>query len=175
LFDPDLLATEAGKLSELATRYYQLTSASIRRYDRNHLIFGDRYEAKAPLAEEVLRAAFPTVDALSFQSFSTPQEIRRDFTKWYEMSGKPLLLADAAVPGRPAQDAPAKQGSQYEEMLRTLRQLPGCVGWHYCGAFLKNRARRHGYMDEREQVQGEFIAAVTSANQETQQWVKTVK
>ena len=30
-------------------------------------------------------------------------------------------------------------------MLRTLRQL------------LKNRARRHGYMDEREHVEGEFL------------------
>jgi hypothetical protein len=35
------------------------------------------------------------------------------------------------------------------------------VGWHYCGAFLKN--------------QGEFIAAVTRGNREIQQGVKTVK
>ena len=176
LFDPEMLKTDAGKkkLSDLATRYYQLTHRSIRRYDRNHLIFGDRYEANAPLPEEVLRAAFPTVDALGFQYFTTPEIVARDFTKWYEMSGKPLLLADAAVPGRNRNEAPARLGGQYEEMLQALRRLPGCVGWHYCGAFLKNRARRQGFMDENEQVQGEFIAAVAKANQETERWVRTL-
>jgi len=47
LFDAKKLESQAGRdeLRALATRYYQVTHAAIRRYDRNHLILGDRYEA----------------------------------------------------------------------------------------------------------------------------------
>ncbi|MHC4627595.1 MAG: twin-arginine translocation signal domain-containing protein, partial [Planctomycetota bacterium] len=67
LFDPAKLESQAGRkeLADMAARYYKVAHDAIRRYDKNHLIFGDRYEAKAPLPEEVVRAAIPYVDILS--------------------------------------------------------------------------------------------------------------
>nr|MBC8218848.1 agarase [Planctomycetota bacterium] len=52
LFDPARLKSQAGRkeLTQLAGRYYKVTHDAIRRYDKNHLIFGDRYEAKAAFA-----------------------------------------------------------------------------------------------------------------------------
>lgn len=47
----------------LAQRYYQLMRDAIRRYDRNHLILGDRYHDFYPL--EVARASARYVDVVS--------------------------------------------------------------------------------------------------------------
>ena len=74
IFDPERLKTEAGRkeLTQLAHAYYKTTHDAIRRYDKHHLILGDRYEANAPIAMEVINAALPFVDVLSFQDFRDP-------------------------------------------------------------------------------------------------------
>ena len=63
MFDPELLKTESGRkeLTELAHRYYKTTHDAIRRHDPHHLILGDRYEANAPIAMEVIEAALPYI------------------------------------------------------------------------------------------------------------------
>ena len=94
LFAPELLKSESGKkqLFDMATQYYKVTHDSIRRYDQNHLILGDRYEAKVPLPEEVLKAAVPYIDVLSFQYFDSSDKIIPDFQGWHELAGLPVLL-----------------------------------------------------------------------------------
>ncbi len=170
-FDPAKLESSAGRreLQRMAERYYQVTHDAIRRYDPHHLILGDRYEAKAPLPDEILRAAVPYVDVLSFQFFAEPEEIVESFTHWHGLTGKPILLADACVPGR--DEGRSRDQCRYPGMLKTLRELPFCVGWHYCGAYLRNRTRQAGFRDEREQViNEEFVKAVTAANAGTARW-----
>ena len=95
IFDPERLKTEAGRkeLSELATSYYKTTHDAIRRYDKHHLLLGDRYEANAPIAMEVMNAAKPFVDVISFQDFRDPV---KHLDEWHQKTGKPVLLADAA-------------------------------------------------------------------------------
>ena len=95
IFDPEQLQTERGRkeLSRLAVRYYQTTHDAIRRFDKNHLILGDRYEANAPIAIEVIDAALSYVDVLSFQDFRDPV---KHLDYWHKKTGKPVLLADAA-------------------------------------------------------------------------------
>jgi len=165
-FDPDRLRSEAGRkdLFEMATRYYRVTRDAIRRYDPNHLILGDRYEGKALLPDEVLRAAAPLVDVMSFQYFADPETVCRDLRRWHELTGKPVLLADACAPGR--------DPARYAPMIRALRELPCCVGWHVCGAYLRNRCRGHGFRDEAGNPVAPLIAAATEANRETLRWLK---
>lgn len=174
LFDPELLKSEMGRkqLLDMAARYYRVTHDAIRRYDRNHLILGDRYEAKAPLPEEVLRAAVLYIDVLSFQYFAGPEDICPDFQSWYELTGLPVLLADACVPGRDRNVSP--ESYRYPSQMRALRELPCCIGWHYCGAYLRNRVRQAGFRDEQEMLDETWIAAVSRTNRETEEWVKQV-
>jgi hypothetical protein len=166
--DPEQLQTEAGRkvLFEMAQRYYQVTHDAIRRYDPNHLILGDRYEGKALLPDEVLRAAAPYIDVLSFQCFSTPEQICPDLVRWYKLTGKPVLLADASTPGRDPE--------AYEPMICALRELDCCVGWHVCGAYLQNRCRRYGFRDERDEPVEPLVSLVRQANHETLAWVEQV-
>ncbi|MBT3291216.1 MAG: hypothetical protein HN849_02875 [Victivallales bacterium] len=101
-FDPASLQPQAGRdeLARTAARYYQVAHDAIRRYDPNHLILGDRYEGSALVPNQVLLAATPYMDVMCFQYFRTTGEICADFQRWHELTGKPILLADACAPGR---------------------------------------------------------------------------
>lgn len=172
LFDPERLKTEAGKaeLRKLATRYYQVTRDAIRRYDPHHLIFGDRYEANAPIAIEVIESAAPFVDVLCFQDFREPA---KRLAEWHEKTGKPVLWADGSKSQRvEGADFTRNNGAWYAEVLRQLRGNPGCIGAHLCGAYLRNSARRRGLRDARGEPDTENIALITQANREMERWVK---
>lgn len=171
LFDARELATESGRreLSRVASHYYRTLRDAVRRYDPHHLLFGDRYNANAPLPEEVVRAALPFVDVLSFQCFSPPAEIESTLRRWADLSGKPVLLADAAHwakasnSGWPPKSDRAHDPVLYAETLKRLLDIPACVGYHLCGAYLKNNARRYGFRDARNRVEP-YVADMARAN-----------
>jgi hypothetical protein len=167
-FDPARLKSQSGReeLFEMAQRYYRVTHDAVRRYDPNHLILGDRYEGKALLPDEILLAAAPYIDVLSFQYFSTPDQVCPDLWRWHRLTGKPVLLADASTPGRDA--------AQYGPMITTLRELECCVGWHVCGAYLRNRSRGYGFRDERGELVEPLVSLASEANRETLAWVARV-
>jgi hypothetical protein len=165
IFDPARLQTGEGRveLKRIATRYYQVTHDAIRRYDPNHLILGDRYDGAHLVPDELLLAAAPYVDVLSFQYFSDPQTIAADFERWHDLAAKPVLLADAIPQG----GDPAR----YAEMMEMTRSVRGCLGWHVCGAYLTNRTRRYGFRSEREEPNDPLIEAAKTANGATLEWV----
>ena len=172
IFNPDRLKTETGRgeLSNLAKQYYRTIYDAIRRYDKNHLILGDRYEANAPIAREVVEAALPYVDVLSFQDFREPVA-HLDY--WHRETGKPVLLADAAKikwltePG----EFTRNNGQWYADVLSQLVKNPGCIGFHLCGAYQRNKARRYGLLDEFENPDLENVELIKSANQEINSWI----
>ncbi len=49
--------------------------------------------------------------------------------------------------------------------LAELFQNPGCLGFHLCGAYQRNKARRYGLLDEQERPDTENVALITVANQ----------
>ena len=144
------------ELARTAERYYRVTHDAIRRYDPSHLILGDRYEANRPLSETVIRAAAETVDVLSFQFFATADRIAAEFGRWRQLTGLPMLLADACTPQRDT--------SAYPEMLSAVRRLDCCVGWHYCGAYVRNRCRRAGFRNEDDTLNEAMVEPVRAAN-----------
>ncbi len=174
LFDPARLKTESGRkeLFELSTQYYRVTHDAIRRYDKNHLILGDRYEAARPIADEVIEAAKPYVDVICFQHFADPKTVSQSLAGWHEKSGKPVLLADHAISVKETNGSQRHDGQGYAEMLRLLRELSGCVGFHLCGAYLRNETRKRGLRQANESPDGDAIQAITQANRDTQQWMK---
>jgi hypothetical protein len=172
IFDPAMLDTEAGQreLFDLATHYYRTIHDAVRRYDPNHLILGDRYEGRQPLAEPVLRAAVPYIDVLSFQNFGPIAEVAESFRHWHEVTGLPILLADANA--RMTDDPGHRE--TYSDKIKALRELDFCVGWHLCGAYLRNTARRRGIRNERFEPDDAFVAEITAANEETAEYVRTL-
>ncbi len=127
LFDPERLKSEIGRreLYSLATAYYKTTYEAIRRYDKDHLILGDRYEAGRPLAEEVIEAALPYVDVLSFQHLRRGQG-RLEHAGGPRKPEKPVLLADHAIVVNEEDGSARHDGQGYSQMLETLLAHPGC-------------------------------------------------
>ena len=62
-------------------------------------------------------------------------------------------------------------GNWYASVLKGLRENPGCVGAHLCGAYLRNRVRNRGLLDEMEEPDTEMINLIRKANLETEKWV----
>ena len=165
IFDPDRLRTPAGRreLAELAGQYYKTTHDAIRRHDPHHLILGDRYEANAPLPMEIVEAALPHVDVLSFQDFRDPIP---HLDEWHRTTDKPVLLADAAGLLPVGEDGfVPNNGEWYAEVLAGLFRNPGCVGFHLCGAYQRNKARRRGLLDEMERPDRANIKLMQAANE----------
>jgi hypothetical protein len=174
LFDPEKLTTEAGRreLHALATAYYRTTHDAIRRYDKNHLILGDRYEAGRPIADEVIEAAMPYVDVLSFQHFSTPDKVAENLREWHRKTGKPVLLADHAVSVKQPDGSLRHSGLGYAETLQRLREVDGCVGYHLCGAYLRNECRKRGLRDPAENPDEAAVAEIRQANLAAAEWMR---
>lgn len=177
LYDPEKLKTQAGRkeLTVLATQWYRVTHDAIRRYDPQHLILGDRYEASAPIAEEVVRAALPYVDVLGFQHFRGPEEVSANLRKWHDLTGKPVMLVDQASAIRAPDGSARHSGEGYAATLTALRAEPGCVGFHLCGAYLRNEARKRGLRGADEKPDAEALAAITAANREAAEWMRAAR
>ena len=63
-------------------------------------------------------------------------------------------------------------GDQYPLQMRALRELSCCVGWHYCSAYLGNRARQAGLRDEQECIDETWLPMVSDVNRGTENWVR---
>ena len=160
----------------MATRYYKVTHDAVRRYDANHLILGDRYEAKNPISETVIKAASPYVNVLSFQHFGTADEVATNMHYYHQLSGKPTLLADFGVPNYDTweQGYFAHHTDVYCSVLKRLREdVPACVGLHFCGAYMRNKVRKHGLLDRMENFD-EAYAEISAGNRITEQWVRAL-
>ena len=71
-----------GFVYAAATRYFQVTSAAVRKYDRHHLILGMKSEGQE-IPKEVLEAARPYVDVFSLEDYSVqPGEDRALVGVW---------------------------------------------------------------------------------------------
>jgi len=55
--------------------------------------------------------------------------------------------------------------------MHALRKIPECLGFHLCGAYIKNNARRYGLLDlhDREEPTTQGIKQV---NMEQTEWAK---
>ena len=173
LFDITKLDSQAGRdeLRAMATQYYKVTHDAIRRYDRNHLILGDRYEANAPLTMDVIEGARDYVDVLSFQDFKDPVD---HLEYWHRESGMPVLWADGArsLPIANSRNL-RNDGRWWQKQVQRLIQNPGCIGAHLCGAYLANRVRRRGLLSEAETPDTEMIDVIRATNHEVQEWVES--
>ena len=55
--------------------------------------------------------------------------------------------------------------------IEKLFDNPGCVGFHLCGAYQRNRARRYGLLDDQESADALQVSLMTAANQRIAQQV----
>lgn len=108
------------------------------------------------------------VDVLSFQDFCEPVA---HLDEWHQTTGKPVLLADAAGIRRRGQSGAfvPNDGEWYADVLGALFNNPGCIGFHLCGDYQRNKARRRGLLDEMERPDQEHVELIRIANAKVSQ------
>ena len=182
LIDPELLKSDSGRKEarDIASTYYKVLHDAIRKFDRNHLILGDRYEARHPIAHEVIDAAAPYIDVYSFQCFGGSDTVKEKLGYWANYTKRPVLLADSAViqkpytKGWPAPNTRHQDTDAYREIHEVLKAIPECVGFHLCGAYIENNVRHVGLktqLDEKDMNTDQIAAQ----NRAMQQWVDSMR
>ena len=146
----DALATF---VAEAARRYFQVTTAAVRRHDARHLILGCRFAHDAPdsawqaagaTCELVAVNVYPRIDLIHQRTVGLEKHLRHCFAR----CGKPLIVTEWGFPALDARDSrgqplPSVHGAGmrvdnqvqkadcYAIMQRDLFRLPFVVGSHY--------------------------------------------
>ena len=80
----------------IAREYFRVIGEANRKYDPDHIIFGDRLSFYTYDAD-VLKEMLPWVDAIAFQPHFWGPFPKKELDAIYELSGKPILLCDFAI------------------------------------------------------------------------------
>lgn len=132
------LADEAAFSKELASRYFQETSAAIHRYDPNHLILGCRFGE--PPGKSIFAAIkHPWVDVVSANNYRFAMYDRIDI--YYQGTQLPILngefswghkvFSDRPLPNEPESgiSLTERMVRNGEESLKKALTHPGLVGY----------------------------------------------
>ncbi len=131
-------------LERVVDKSYEVQVAAVRRYDRNHLIFGDKLNGNTHtyIPDDLIRVAAKHYDLLFYQYYALweDQEILLD--RFARLTHKPIFHGDSAcsVPNDRMPDPFGPHCADQEERVERFRELfynayarPDFVGWNWCG------------------------------------------
>ncbi len=137
--DSESLDDEAF-LNHIADVYYACVVDELRRCDPHHLVLGDRLMAlpdRTP--DSILVTAAKYVDVISFQPMGTRTPLREYLDHVYDITGKPVLLADTNTmtlrPTKGQVDTAEYERSAGEHTLEyyvNAASSKACIGIHRC-------------------------------------------
>jgi len=142
-----------GFVSALATRYFSVTSAAIRHYDRHHLILGAKVPAQL-IQPQLLQVARRFVDVFSIDDYALTSGLEQsiqqawpqylnpapDLSNIEQIVGKPLMIgefgfraADSGLPNTyppifPAYPTQADRAAAYRAFVQSMYASPWIVG-----------------------------------------------
>lgn len=169
---------------KILDRAYSVQVAAVRKYDKNHLIFGDTLNCNAPLIKEeryneVLKVFGRHFDVLYFQFYGTWDSFEPLIKRLYQESGLPVFSADSCF-SVPYQEMPHPVGvhcanhevrtEQFKECYYNAFAIPYFVGWGWCGwvdSWSKRAAAQHsGLQDPFGNFNEPLVSAMKQFSQE---------
>ena len=140
-------------------RWYSLHAATIRKYDRNHLILGDRNTLHLqPLPGWAVEVMKPHIDVLCVNTMGPAPVQAGVLESVTRVWDGPIVLADTGAHvyvGDPRKSGfPAANEAEYAEIYRSLAEFaaghPQVVGWGWCGFYeIPHPGGRGGLVDVR--------------------------
>ena len=126
-------------LPVIAKQLYAKAYEFFRKYDKNHLIFGERYNTK-DMPAAVVKEALPYIDAIAIQPMGNSYD-KSLLEKIYKDFGKPIYIADhvssfatdqhPVTMGQAAKN-PESYVKYYEHYLTSALSLPYVIGFNKC-------------------------------------------
>jgi agarase len=116
--------------------------AAVKKYDPNHLIFGDKINANTFTPQEIIRLCDRHFDIINYQIYGFPFEHREIAEAWSKITTKPLLIGDGSInvtsrelpdPYGPHCASQGERADMFREIANYLFSLKNFVGWHWCG------------------------------------------
>ncbi len=144
-------------MRRICNEWYKVYTETVRKYDPNHLILGDRNTTHlSPLADFAVSIMGKYVDVVSINAMGpidTLYELMEQVTLYWD---GPLLLGDtgaAVYDGRqPKSGYMCRNLKEYEELYRGLMEAglshPQLVGFGWCG-YYETPSSRSGVVDSR--------------------------
>lgn len=136
----DDTARDQAFLRLIAREYFRVVGGANRKYDPDHLIFGDRF-AFNTLDSDVIQEMLPWVDAIAIQPQFWGPFPKRQLDDIYKLTGKPILLCDFAIRFKDgdkdvrmwklSEDSVAA-GQAYTEYVKAALQTDYVLGVFWC-------------------------------------------
>lgn len=129
-------------LQACVDKYYQNARDAIRRYDANHLFFGDKLNANTDSLDTVYSVTSKYTDVLLYQMYARYEVQAPGLDRWTRIADLPVINGDSAFtmitdtmprPYGPVADNLAQRVEWTDEFFRNAFARPEFVGWHYCG------------------------------------------
>lgn len=124
--------------------YIQKVAYAIRKYDRNHLYLGCRFnqESEELSNPEIFKVAGKYADVISINHYRKWEPVQSIMTNWEIWSGKPFIITewytkgeDSGLPNKTGAgwNVPTQQdrGYFYQNFTIELLKSKSCVGWHW--------------------------------------------
>jgi len=129
-------------LLKILEQYYAVACAAVRKFDANHMIFGDPLNANAGVPDDVMSVITRHVDLVAYQFYGPYDEHEPLLDHWSELTGKPLFHADSSFAvaykempdpiGSVCPDQETRARRFLETATRSIAR-PDCIGWNWCG------------------------------------------
>jgi hypothetical protein len=136
----DTVARDLAFLRLIAREYFRTLGEANRRFDPDHLIFGDRFTFQTAIPQ-VIKEMLPYVDAIAIQPRFQPGFPRKDFDRIHTLAGKPILICDFAIRfqdgdkkirgWKPVESAKVA-GERYSAYVRQAMATPYILGTFWC-------------------------------------------
>ena len=138
------LADRRAFMQRICLRWYKVHHDAIRRYDKNHLILGDRNTLHLqPLPEYAMQVMKPYVDVLSVNVMGPPQVVYGVLEDATRVWDGPIHLADTGAGiyagGIPKSTYQARDLTEFEKVYAGMMQMgvehPQIIGFGWCGFY----------------------------------------
>lgn len=129
-------------LKKIVHQYYRTAKESIRRYDKNHMFFGDKINGNTDSVDTVLPVTSQYTDVVLYQMYAKYEVQQPCLDKWTKMVDQPFINGDSAYtmvtdtmprPYGPVADNLEQRAEWTDEFFLKAFSRQDFVGWHYCG------------------------------------------
>jgi len=129
-------------LRECVDVYYRKAKEALRRYDPNHLFFGDKLNGNTDTIDAVLDVTSRHTDLVFYQFYGRYDEQAAMMDRWTDRVGIPFLNGDSTFsvpcdvmpsPYGPHAKSQTERAAWLREFVESAFARPDFVGWHICG------------------------------------------
>ncbi|MFC1714255.1 hypothetical protein ACFL6S_11330 [Candidatus Poribacteria bacterium] len=129
-------------LRRCVDQYYRIAKDALRRYDANHLFFGDKINANTDTLDTILDITSRHTDLVFYQAYGRYRMQKEILDRWTTLVDMPFLNGDSTFavatemmprPYGPLAANQAERAAWTREFAESAFARPDFVGWHICG------------------------------------------